>query len=450
MGGMQTLLEKDKTTALFETQQGGDFAREPSWLRSIRESALFSYQHLEFPTTRQEEWKYTSVAPVVTTPFEMIDPSLQAPLTLKEVSSLTYGQDTPHRLTFINGIYSQKLSSVQLLPKNVQALGLKEALSLNSELVKKHLGQSVSCERDAFSAMNAAFFRDGVFLHIPENVKVEGPIHLLFISTAQASHILSQPRNLMIAEKGSSATLIESHVSSGEGSAFINTASEVILNEGAHLKLYKIQKTNAHTSLLDTANIHLHKDSLFQSNVMTLTGQWVRNNLDVILAEESGSAILNGLYLVSNGQHVDHHTLIDHLKPSGKSRQLYKGILDGNGTAVFSGKIFVRRHAQKTDAAQTNKNLLLSKGAKVDTKPQLEIFADDVKCAHGAAVGQLEEETLFYLKSRGIGENRARSILSYAFAAEVIESIDLEFLRKSLDLFVLQRFDRIPRETRES
>ncbi len=438
---MQTLLDKDKVKNIFDEFRKDNARLEPCWLEDIRESAFSAYHHLDFPSKKNEDWKYTDVSSFVQTPFETEISSNQN-LNDNDLKALPLINEIPYRLIFINGQYNPQLSSLPKLEKLIKVLSLKNAVSSEPELLKKHLGQFISFDKNIFSAINAAMFQDGVFIYLPKETQISEPIQLFFISTSGSQNPLSQPRNLIILDQKSKATFIEHHLSLGEGVSLTNAATEIILHQDAQLNWYKIQSKNENSHLLDTTYAHLAQDASFKCFTASLKGQWTRNNLNIVLAEERASCVLNGLYLVSGTQHVDHHTLVDHLKPQGNSHQIYKGILDEKGTAVFSGKVFVHRNAQKTDASQTNKNLLLSKGAKIDTKPQLEIFADDVKCKHGAAVGQLEDEAVFYLKSRGIGSERAQSILSYAFASEVVETVDLEPLKHFLNEILLSKFEK--------
>ncbi len=438
---MQTLLDKDKVKNIFDGFRKNRVKAEPSWLEDIRESAFSVYRQLDFPSKKNEDWKYTDVSSFVQTPFES-EISSDSKLSNDDLKTLPLINQIPHRLIFINGQYDSRLSSLPKLEKPIKILSLKNAVSSEPELLKKYLGQFISFDKNVFSALNAALFQDGVFIYLPEGIHISEPIQIYFISTSGSQNPFSQPRNLMIADRKSKATFIEHHLSWDKGISLCNTATEIVLHKDAQLDIYKLQSKNESSLLLDTTYAHLGQNASFKCFTSSLKGQWIRNNLNAILAEEGASCVLNGLYLLSGSQHVDHHTLIDHLKPQGTSHQLYKGILDGQGTAVFSGKIFVHRNAQKTDASQTNKNLLLSKGAKVDTKPQLEIFADDVKCKHGAAVGQLDDEAVFYLKSRGIGSEKTQSILSYAFASEVVETMPLETLKHFLNDILLSKFEK--------
>jgi Fe-S cluster assembly protein SufD len=308
-----------------------------------------------------------------------------------------------------------------------------------TEILREQLARGADYNDNAFTALNTALVESGAFIHVPKGVNASTPIHLLFLMDENEAPTVSFPRLLVVAEEGSSATVIESYASAGESSYFTNAVVEIKLADTARLNYYKVQRENAKAFHIATTNAELGRNSSFNSTTITLGAGLSRHNINVALNHEGAECWVDGLYIVGEGQHTDTHSLIDHRQPHCTSHQLYKGILDGKSRAVFNGKVFVRRDAQQTDALQTNRNLLLSPDARVDTKPQLEIFADDVKCAHGATVGQLEEEELFYLESRGLHTDLARNLLTYGFAEEVIEKIKIESIKAELDELVLNR-----------
>jgi Fe-S cluster assembly protein SufD len=295
--------------------------------------------------------------------------------------------------------------------------------------------------QNGFTALNTAFISEGAFVYIPRNVSVEPPLHLLFASDGLASKIATFPRVLIVAEEHSKATVIESYGGFKDDSYFTNAVVEVVLGDGAQLDHYKIQRESTEAFHVATTAADLGPNSSYDTTAVTLGAELSRNDISVLMDHEGAECWVDGLYIVTTGQHTDTHSVIDHRQPHCTSHQIYKGILDGKSRAVFNGKIFVRHDAQKTDAMQTNKNLLLSNEARVDTKPQLEIFADDVKCAHGAAVGQIDEDELFYLKTRGIHPDLARNLLTYGFAEEVIGKIKVGSIRAQLDAAVLNRLN---------
>jgi Fe-S cluster assembly protein SufD len=413
-----------------------------SWVERLRESAFASFEQLGFPTPAHEEWKYTNVAPLAKIDFEPASlRSEVSRLTAEQVRAFSYEEADGSRLVFVNGIYYAELSSLEKLPQGIVAMDLADALgtSEHEAIVREQLARSANYMEDAFTALNTAFMSSGALLLIPKGVRVDAPIHLLFLSDPQGPQAVSFPRVLIVSEQGSEATVIESYASAGAGVYWTNAVVEVVLAEGARLELYKVQDESAEAFHIATTAVDLKRNSNFETTTITLGARLSRHGISVALAGDAAECRVDGLYLVTDNQHADTHSLIDHREPHGTSKQLYKGILDGKSRAVFNGKVFVHRDAQQTDATQTNKNLLLSNGARVDTKPQLEIFADDVKCAHGAAIGQLDEEALFYLASRGMHPDLARNLLTYGFAEEVIDKIKIESIKAQLDEAVLNR-----------
>lgn len=412
----------------FEKNKGGG---SPSWVRPIRTEAITKFREIGFPTPRLEDWKYTNVAPYVRTPFQF---SFEPPgngLDEKKISSLLMGEPGGPVLIFVNGHFCEKYSRPSSLA--AQTGSLAGALEKDPGICRRYLTQIAPSGQNGFTALNAAFIHDGAFIHLPEGKISEKPVHLIFISLPSTDQLLIQPRNLIVLEKSSRATLVETYVSFSERPYFTNAVTEIAVGEGAALNHLKIQmESGGDAAHVAGIQARVDKGGLYHSFSLSLGAKLDRENLNVLLEAEGAECQLDGLYLVSHGRHVDHHTVIDHKKPQGRSRQLYKGVLDGKSTAVFNGKVFVRREAAKTDASQTNKNILLSEKATVDTKPQLEIDTDDVKCTHGAAVGQLDEDQLFYLRSRGLDREEAQNILTRGFATDVIERIEDETIRARL------------------
>jgi Fe-S cluster assembly protein SufD len=439
----QILKEQGAYSASFRALQEKSGEHSPSWVERLRESAFASFEQLGFPTPAQEEWKYTNVAPIAKGSFEPAFESLEdaSLLDAARLEAFSYAEAREGRLVFVNGFYRPELSSVEALPAGVAAMDIAEALREEryAEVVRGHLARSADPNENAFTALNTSFLASGAFILIPKGVQVETPLHLLFLTDGPKSATASFPRVLIIAERGSTATLIESYASAGEDVYFTNAVVEINLAEGARLNHYKVQRESMEAFHVATTHATLGRSSSFNSTTVTLGARLSRHDINVKLDEEGAECWVDGLYVVGEGQHADTHSLIDHRQPHCISHQLYKGILDGKSRAVFNGKVFVREGAQQTDARQTNRNLLLSNEARVDTKPQLEIFADDVKCAHGATVGQLEEEELFYLASRGLDSDLARNLLTYGFAEEVIQKIKVESIKAELDEAVLNR-----------
>jgi Fe-S cluster assembly protein SufD len=415
-----------------------------SWLERLRENALESFEKLGFPTTAMEEWKYTNVAPLARGKFEpgFLDQKSARAFDAGQLEDFLYPEARQSRLVFVNGIYRAELSSLDSLPEGVVAMDLAGALEsdAHAEMLRARLARMADYQEDAFTALNTAFLSSGAFLFIKKGVRAETPVHLLFLSEAQdGRQTVSFPRVFVVVEENSEATMIESYGSAGDEVYWTNAVVEIALGDGARLEHYKVQRESATGFHISTTRADLGRASSYNSTNINLGAQLSRHTIGVAFAQEGAECRVDGLYIVTTGQHADTHSLIDHQRPHCTSKQLYKGILDGKARAVFNGKVFVREGAQGTDAQQTNRNLLLSNEARVDTKPQLEIFADDVKCAHGATVGQLEEEELFYLVSRGLHRELAQNLLTYGFAEEVIEKIKIESIKAQLDETVINR-----------
>ena len=422
----------------FDSFEKGAFKKNPSWLVNLRKSAIGCFANLGFPTTRHESWKYTNAGPIAETPFEFAFDQCSQDVVLSQLEPFTFGQKGWPRLVFINGVFSNELSTVSF-QSGLKITNIKSAFASDPKLLESYLAQVASYDQNAFAALNTAFVNDGALICLSEGTALDDPIHLLFVSSTQNNPLVSQPRTLILAGKNSRARILESHVSLCGGVYLTNAVTEIVLDEGALIEHQKLQRESERAFHVGTTHVRQNHGSRFLSFSADLGGKLVRNNLTIDLNAERAECELNGLYLVSGDQHVDNTTLIDHPKPYGTSRQLYKGLVSGKGRAVFFGKIFVHKDAQHTDASQTNKNLLLSESAVVDTRPQLEILNNDVKCTHGAAVGQLDEGAIFYLKTRGIGDKEAQRLLSYGFAMEVLDCVKLEPVHTELDRLILAR-----------
>lgn len=415
-----------------------------SWLSRLRENAMARFEELGFPTVKDEEWKYTNVAPIVRAEFAPLPAESVSSRPTEELASFGVPEAANSQLVFVNGKLRDDLSSLTALPDGVVAIELSQALldDRYSEIARAQLARHADYVANGFTALNTALVSEGAFIYLPKGVTVKTPLHLLFITdSADADKLATFPRVLVVAEANSSATLIESYASTAAAAYLTNAVVEIVLADGARLEHYKVQRESPAGFHIATTVADLGASSSYDSTAITFGAQLSRNDIHVTMDHEGAECWVDGLYLVANSQHTDTHSVIDHRKPHCTSHQLYKGILDGKSRAVFNGKIFVRHDAQKTDAMQTNKNLLLSNEARVDTKPQLEILADDVKCAHGAAVGQIDEDELFYLETRGIHPDLARNLLTYGFAEEVIGKIKIESIRAQLDEAVLHRLN---------
>jgi Fe-S cluster assembly protein SufD len=427
----------------FRALQEGHESESVSWLRRLRANAMDQFTELGLPSVKDEEWKYTNVAPIAAIDFKpvILQATAESELETVELTPFRCVETAQSELVFLNGMLRKDLSSCSAIPEEVVAIDLSEAFADERyrEIAWKHLAQQADYVADGFTALNTAFVSHGAFVYLPKNTVMKAPLHLLFIS--DGAQTASFPRVLVVAGENSSATLIESFGSVNNSSYLTNAVIEIVLQDGARLEHYKVQRESVEAFHVATTSADLGANSSYDSTTINFGAKLSRHDIHVTMDNEGAECWVDGLYLVTTGQHTDTHSVIDHRRPHCTSHQLYKGILDGKSRAVFNGKIFVRHDAQKTDAMQTNKNLLLSNEARVDTKPQLEILADDVKCAHGAAVGQIDEEELFYLKARGIHPDLARNLLTYGFAEEVIGKIKVESIRAQLDEAVLNRLN---------
>jgi len=406
-------------------------AAGPSWLNEIRQTAMHRFVELGFPTTRDEEWKYTSVAPIANAAFQPVTGPVMAPAVESLSWSCFNDLDCP-RLVFVNGHYSQELSTPSGLGREIKARSLAAALNNGSSALKPHLTRYADYERRAFLALNTAFIEDGALIEIPKGLVLERPIYVLYVSTATGAATASFPRNLILAGRESQATIIEGHIGLGEEHFFSNAVTEVVAGENAVLSYAKLHQESATAFHVGSVEIRAERSAQVSTYAFAFGGALVREDTNIVLAGEGADAQMNGLYLTAGRQHIDNHTTLDHAQPHCSSRELYKGILDGRSTGVFNGRVIVRKDAQKTDSKQSNKNLLLSEDAVINTKPELKIYADDVKCTHGATIGQVDQEAVFYLRSRGIGHEEARKLLTFAFANEIIGRVQYAPLRDRL------------------
>ena len=406
----------------------------PAWLSTKRRAAMDAFKQLGFPTTRDEEWKYTDITPVANlaaTPIFRPDLNGNAP---QIAAQLPFGELKGHRLTFVNGHFAPELSSISDLPNGAIVKTMSSAFNEDSEKLEAHFGKHLDWQNETFAALNTAFAQDGAFIYLADNVKLDDSIYLNFISSG-AGETVTHPRNLIVLGKGAVAHVVETYAAanSDDGIYFCNAITEVETSDGAQLEHIKVQREGEKAFHVGTFQIQSAENVTASSHCLNFGGRIVRNNSNAVLAAPNSEITLNGLVVGRGSQHVDNHTSMDHAMPHCDSHENYAHVLDDNSTGVFNGKIFVREDAQKTDAKQSNRTLLLSRDAQIDAKPQLEIFADDVKCTHGATIGQLDEEALFYLRARGVPEKNARNILIRAFAAEVFETISQDDLREALE-----------------
>jgi Fe-S cluster assembly protein SufD len=412
----------------------------PEWLTLLRKSGIDRFDALGYPTRRSEEWKYTSVEPLTKISFELgVSDVKGGRLESDLVDRSAFYRPEDIRLVFLNGHYAPELSSLHALPKGVVVGSFADSLRNDGELIEKYLTRSADFKDRPFVALNTAFLRDGAVLFIPKGVVIESPIYLCHYSWASGRPTVSHPRNLIIAEEGSQATVVEIYMGGGEQSYFTNAVTEIIVGENSRIDHYKLQQESGKAYHISSTDVRQARQGRFSSLSISLGSALSRNEVKTVLDDEGAECELNGFFMVTGRQHVDNQTSIDHAKPHGTSNELYKGILDGSAKGVFNGKIIVRPDAQKTSARQTNKNLILSDEALMNTKPLLEIFNNDVKCNHGATIGRLDENQVFYLRSRGIGEFQARSLLTYAFASDLIGRIKIASLQTAMEKLIFRR-----------
>jgi Fe-S cluster assembly protein SufD len=414
--------------AVDQRPQGG-----PRWLQDLRDRAASRFAALGFPTARDEEWRFTSVAPIAGAEFRPAGADA-ARATEAELAGYLYS-DAALRIVLVNGRFAAELSRTGALPKGVRVESLAAAVTEQADVVQRYLGQLADFGTRAFTALNTALASDGAYVYIPDGVILDQPLHLLFVTTDSAASgpIMSSARALVVAGDRSQSRIVETYVGPRGATYFTNAVTEVFAGENAIVDHYKIQQESVEAFHIASMHIHAARSAVVSSHSFSLGGKLVRNDVSALLDGEGAECTLNGLYLADGDRLVDNHTTIDHAKPHCPSHEIYKGILGGKARAVFNGKIIVRQDAQKTDAKQTNRALLLSDDAQINTKPQLEIFADDVKCTHGAAIGQLDEDAIFYLRARGLTYFEARDMLIHAFAGDILDRVKVEPLRVALE-----------------
>jgi Fe-S cluster assembly protein SufD len=407
-------------------------------LGSMREKAFESYNKLGIPTSRNEEWKYTRLAPLTNKNF-----SLQTTTVLpsKEVlNSVRLQTGCAAELFFVNGVFVKEISSHN--NENIVVLPLNEAVESGyKNYLQQHLNQSSKYMKDGMNALNAAFLSNGLFVLVKKNKAIDKPVFVYHLTNTTNDNVFVQPRSLFVVEENAQLQLIELYKNNGLHESFTNEVIEIAARENARLEYYKVQDENENCHHVGTTHVQQVGKCFTHCVTVTLNGGTIRNNINMILEAPNNEGHLYGLYMVNGKTHIDNHSIVDNVMPNCFSNELYKGIMDGNSTGVFNGKIYVRQDAQKTNAYQSNKNILVSDTASVNTKPQLEIFADDVKCSHGCTVGQLDEDALFYLRARGIGEKQAKALLLHAFATDILEQIKPDALRIYLEGKINERLN---------
>ncbi|MEO9004246.1 MAG: Fe-S cluster assembly protein SufD [Ginsengibacter sp.] len=412
-----------------------------NYISSIRKEGFSVFNKKGLPTYKSEEWKYTGISNLFKKEYHLSEDELNLQISASEVNEMRLpGHENANELVFVNGRYVAALSTIRSPENQLVVMPLEEAANgAYKNLVNEHLGKSSLFINDGIHALNTSFIYDGVFIYVNKKQVIENPVYLYHISDARENHILSQPRCLVYVSESAKLQMVETYKTIGTMDSFTNEVFEVVVNENAIVEHYKFQNDSVNASHVGTTHIRQVGKSYAHTVVASLDGGMIRNNTNIIMEAAGNEAHMYGLYLLNGDTHVDNHTLVDNRMPNCFSNELYKGVMDDRSTGVFSGKIFVRADAQKTNAYQTNNNILLSEKASVNTKPQLEIFADDVKCSHGCTVGRLDEEALFYLRTRGISKEHAQAMLLEAFAASIVEQIKIEPLRKYAEQLIAAR-----------
>ena len=481
MNQINTSHLKEKFISSFDIFNSKLNGRATSSINKIRSAAIKRFEILGFPTTKNEEWKYTNINPILNNEFDFLTTRISPAPTESESTSKSNIQpclfhrsvletpklvETPNldvstnlgvsnTVVFINGHYSKEFSTIISPANELRIESLAKTMANDPGMIDKHFGKYADFQNNAFTALSTAFAADGAFIYVPEEAVVSYPVLLYFITDTRQSNIIAQPRNLFLLGKNSRVSIAESFSTidlpashlprigqAGVRSGFTNIVTEIMVGKNAAMDYYKIQNDRDTSWHIGTTQVYQAANSNFTSTTVSLNGDIIRNDLNIKIDGEGCETQLYGLYLLNGKSHVDNHTLVDHAVPNSLSKELYKGILDDKSTGVFNGKVIVRQDAQKTNAFQSNKNILLSNDATVNTKPQLEIFADDVKCSHGATTGQIDEEALFYLRSRGIDEGRAKALLIHAFVSEILDKIKIGDLKEYLQRVIADRLNK--------
>jgi len=401
-----------------------------------KRAALLRFEELGFPTTKNEEWKYSNVKELISASYNF---NALSSLEVADLEDLKIPDQVANILYFVNGHYSPELSKIVSSSDQIIIDSLQNAYKKNAVLVNTYFDELVKDDTDAFTSLNTAFAHDGVFIHIPDNQSVEHPVILRFVSDAREQNVASQPRNIIAVGKNAHVKIAEAFRTLGSERSFTNAVTEIHMERDSGVEYYKVQNESENAYHIGTTQVRMLDNSHFYAGTVTLNGHFTRNNLNIMLDGEHCEAHMYGLYFPDGTQHVDNHTVADHRKPNSESNELYKGILRDRAKGVFNGKIFVRPDAQKTNAFQSCKNIVLSTEATMNTKPQLEIFADDVKCSHGTTTGQIDEEALFYMRSRGISKPEAMALLMYAFCADVVSQIKIDSIREYLEGVIAEK-----------
>jgi len=421
----------------FEEFEKNDQFNDVEEIAALRKNAINKFAELGFPTVRDEDWRFTNLTPISKGKFRINGDACG--IDQGTIKNYLFNDLDTYLLVFVNGKYNSELSDLKEIPEGVTISPLSEARNKNKEILSGNIGKYLNFETEAFNALNTAFFEDGIFIHVPDSVSVEKPVHALYITHDDEQSIVN-PRNLIIIGSNSELKVIEHYVSTSESSYLSNVVSEVYVGENSELEHYLLEFESKKAFNISTLRVQQEKYSNIKSHSVLFGGAIVRNNVHPVLAGEGGNSLINGLYMSNDRQHMDNFMRVEHASPHCDSRQVYNGVLDDSSRGVFHGRIIVHEGAVKTDAKQTNRNLLLSDTAQIDTKPQLEIYNDDVKCTHGATIGQMDENAIFYLQSRGISKKEAKTIMVKGFTGESFSNMSLHPLREYLEKFADEWF----------
>jgi Fe-S cluster assembly protein SufD len=417
----------------------------PAWIEDLRRRGVDRFREVGFPSNKLEDWRQTNVAPIARVPFTPA--RANDGVSERDIVRFSFREDSTCELVFVNGVFSPMLSDLGRETKGLRVTSLASAIESNSQRLQKYLGQYAKIENNPFVALNTGFISDGAVIHLDRGAVVDRPVHLLFITTPDSQPAVTHPRVLIVADDNVDAKIVETYAGIGTGVYFTNAVSEVIAGNNTRIDHCRLQHETLEAFHVSTTQAQIGRSSAFITQSATLGGQLTRNDLNVILSGDAAEATMNGLVLINGKQHCDNHTLLDHAAPNCPSHELYKHVLGGASTGVFRGKILVRPGAQKTDSKQTSRSLLLSDDADMNSQPALEIYADDVKCTHGSTTGPVDEEMMFYLRSRGVSTEASRALLTYAFAADITRRIQVEPVRRYLENYMAAQHD-LPQDLR--
>ncbi len=426
--------EVESYIEVFNELKKSKFRSDPSWLKELRSEAIKEFSKIGFPSPKDEDWRFTNLAPIIRSSFHVADKPCEVSITnLNSISSLFINDLNQIRLVFVDGSFIPQLSFLEKISDGVAIKPIRQAIEENEDIVADNIGKFAEIKGQTFTALNTAFFEDGLFIYIPRLKMLDTPIYAVYVSTREKPKYMTNLRNLIVAEESTQLTVIEHYVSLSDEIHFSNIVTEISSGCNSNVEHYKLEMEGLKSFNISTLRVQQQRDSSIRSHSVLLGGSLVRNNIHPVLEGEGCYSFINGLYMASDKQHLDNFMKVEHVGPHCDSRQFYNGVLDGSSKGVFHGRIVVHENAAKTDAKQTNRNLLLSNRAQIDTKPQLEIYNQDVKCTHGATIGQLDRDAIFYMQSRGISKQNAENIMLKAFANQSISSMKVDSLKKYLE-----------------